>query len=75
MADSRPVAQQCASHGTDAALFDLEALRTLKARYFRLLDTKDWVGFAQLFTPDVRVDVSADGAGILEGLDAVMADA
>ncbi|WP_063130621.1 nuclear transport factor 2 family protein [Nocardia fusca] len=28
---------------------DHEALRALKARYFRLMDTKDWSGFRALF--------------------------
>jgi uncharacterized protein (TIGR02246 family) len=52
---------------------DIEAIRRLKARYFRLMDTKDWDGFRELFTDDVTVDVSADGAGVVEGLDAFMA--
>ena len=33
-------------------LVDLEAISQLKARYFRLLDTRDWAGFEDLFTPD-----------------------
>jgi len=52
---------------------DVEAIKQLKARYFRLMDTKDWAGFRALFTPDVRVDVSGDGAGVYEGLDVFMA--
>ena len=52
---------------------DVEAIKQLKARYFRLMDTKDWAGFRALFTPDVRVDVSGDGAGVFEGLDVFMA--
>ncbi len=32
---------------------DLEAIRQLKARYFRLMDTKQWDDFATLFTDDV----------------------
>ena len=51
---------------------DVEAIKQLKARYFRLMDTKDWAGFRAVFTPDVRVDVSGDGAGVYEGLDAFM---
>jgi uncharacterized protein (TIGR02246 family) len=34
---------------------DLEAIRTLKARYCRLLDTKQWDAFAELFTEDARM--------------------
>jgi SnoaL-like domain len=32
---------------------DVEAIRLLKARYFRLLDTKDWIGWRELFTDDL----------------------
>ena len=34
------------------ALWDIEQIKQLKARYFRLLDTKDWDAFAELFTDD-----------------------
>ncbi len=51
---------------------DVEAIKQLKARYFRLMDTKDWDGFRACFTDDVVVDVSADGAGSFEGVDAFM---
>jgi uncharacterized protein (TIGR02246 family) len=54
-------------------LDDIEAIKQLKARYFRLMDTKDWAGFRELFAPDVRVDVSSDGAGVYDGVDAFMA--
>jgi hypothetical protein len=40
---------------------ELEALRQLKARYFRLLDTKDWDGLVRVFTDPVTIDVSEDG--------------
>ena len=33
-------------------LWDIEQIKQLKARYFRLLDTKDWDAFADLFTDD-----------------------
>lgn len=32
---------------------DLEAIRCLKARYFRFLDTQDWVEWGNCFTEDV----------------------
>ena len=50
----------------------IEQIKQLKARYFRLMDTKDWDAFRQLFTADVRIDVTADGAGVYEGLDAFL---
>jgi len=31
---------------------EIEAIKQLKARYFRFLDTKDWDAFADLFTDD-----------------------
>ncbi|MGB5268032.1 MAG: nuclear transport factor 2 family protein [Polyangiales bacterium] len=41
-------------------LLELEAIKQLKARYFRLMDTKQWLPFSQVFTDDVVVDVSHD---------------
>jgi hypothetical protein len=32
---------------------DLEAIRQLKARYFRLMDTRQWEAWAECFTADV----------------------
>lgn len=55
-----------------STLDDIEAIKQLKARYFRLMDTKDWDGFRDCFTADLVVDVSADGAGVFEGVDAFM---
>lgn len=43
-----------------AMLLDYEAIRQVKARYCRLLDTKDWDGFIGLFTPDAVMDVQED---------------
>jgi SnoaL-like domain len=41
-------------------LLDIEDIRAVKARYCRMLDTKDWDGFAALFTADAIMDVSQD---------------
>ena len=46
---------------------DLEAIRQLKARYFRLMDTKDWDGLAEVFTDDVVIDMTGEGAGVTRG--------
>jgi hypothetical protein len=35
-------------------LLDVEEIRHLKARYFRLLDAKDWSAWTEVFTPDLR---------------------
>ena len=41
-------------------LADIEAIRQLKARYFRTLDQKDWEGYRAVFTDDVVVDTTDD---------------
>jgi len=43
---------------------DIEAIRQLKARYFRLMDTKDWDGLAHVFADDVMIDVTGEGGGV-----------
>jgi uncharacterized protein (TIGR02246 family) len=52
----------------------IEAIKRLKASYFRCMDTKDWEGFAQVFTPDAVMDMSSEmrdgtteGSGITRG--------
>lgn len=51
---------------------DLEAIKQLKARYFRYLDTKDWEKYRQVFTDDVVIDVSGSGGGVYRGIDVYM---
>lgn len=34
----------------------IEAIRALKAKYCRCVDTKDWEGFASIFTDDLVID-------------------
>jgi hypothetical protein len=36
-------------------LWDIEQIKQLKARYFRLLDTKSWDQWAELFTEDAEL--------------------
>jgi hypothetical protein len=38
-------------------LLDIEAIKALKARYFRLMDQKRWDEWALVFTPDVHMVV------------------
>jgi uncharacterized protein (TIGR02246 family) len=52
---------------------DFEAIRRLKARYFRTMDTKDWAGMREVFTDDVLMDTSESGGGVVCGADAFMA--
>jgi hypothetical protein len=35
-----------------SVLWDIEQIKMLKARYFRLMDTQDWLAWAELFTVD-----------------------
>jgi hypothetical protein len=46
-------------------VLDKEAIRELKARYFRLMDTKDWSGWKALFTPDLvaKTDMAVSVGG------------
>ena len=46
-------------------LWAIEEIKRLKARYFRCMDTKDWVGFEALFAVDAVFDMRSgrgDGA-------------
>ena len=52
---------------------DLEAIRQLKARYFRTMDTKDWDGMRQVFTADVVMDTTESGGGVVTGADEFLA--
>lgn len=45
-----------------ATLAEIEAIKQLKARYFRLLDTKQWDTWRELFSDDFTADV--DGGGV-----------
>jgi uncharacterized protein (TIGR02246 family) len=51
---------------------DLEAIRLLKARYFRTMDTKDWDGMRQVFTDDVVIDTTDAGGAVVSGADEFM---
>jgi uncharacterized protein (TIGR02246 family) len=52
-----------------AAVDDVEAIKQLKARYFRTMDTKDWVEMRRVFTDDVVVDTTASGGRVIAGAD------
>src|SRR5215470_7157804 len=57
-------------------LMDVEAIKQLKARYFRLLDTKAWPELADVFTEDVLLEVEREPGTVRtsrEGRDAVIA--
>lgn len=52
---------------------DIEAIKQLKARYFRTMDTKDWAGMRLVFTDDVVVDTTASGGPMITGADEFIA--
>ena len=52
---------------------DVEAIKQLKARYFRTMDTKDWAGMRAVFADDVVMDTTASGGGVVSGADAFIA--
>jgi uncharacterized protein (TIGR02246 family) len=52
---------------------DLEAIKQLKARYCRTMDTKDWGAMRQVFTDDVTMDTTDSGGGVIAGADEFMA--
>jgi uncharacterized protein (TIGR02246 family) len=51
---------------------DIEAIRQLKARYFRTMDTKDWTAMRRVFADDVVIDSSEAGGQVVEGADEFM---
>ncbi|MCK9921559.1 nuclear transport factor 2 family protein [Frankia sp. AgPm24] len=51
---------------------DIEAIKQLKARYCRLLDTKDWAGYRQLLADDVVIDTIDSGGSVVAGGDAFL---
>ncbi len=50
---------------------DIEAIRQLKYRYLRFLDTKDWEGMADLFVEEAT-SAYGDGKFSYEGRDAIV---
>lgn len=48
---------------------DVEAIKRLKARYCRLMDTKDWAAYRQCFTHDVTMDTTDSGGNVITGVD------
>ncbi|WP_319453349.1 MULTISPECIES: nuclear transport factor 2 family protein [unclassified Mycobacterium] len=51
---------------------DIEAIKQLKARYCRMLDTKDFDGLRQVFTDDLVVDTTGSGGVVYTGADTFM---
>jgi uncharacterized protein (TIGR02246 family) len=54
-------------------LIDIEAIKQLKARYFRLLDTQAWAAWADVFTEDARLQWGPDPDQVMEGRETIVA--
>jgi uncharacterized protein (TIGR02246 family) len=52
---------------------DIEAIKQLKARYFRGMDTKQWDLMKEVFADDVVIDTTEDGSPVIEGRDEFIA--
>ncbi|MBV9935862.1 MAG: nuclear transport factor 2 family protein [Actinobacteria bacterium] len=52
---------------------DIEAIKQLKARYFRTMDTKDWDGMRTVFTDGVVIDTTESGGPAITGADEFVA--
>jgi hypothetical protein len=52
---------------------DIEAIKQLKARYFRTLDTKDWSGLLRLCANDIVADTTESGGNVIAGADQFVA--
>jgi hypothetical protein len=51
---------------------DLEAIKQLKARYCRTMDTKAWDSMRSLFADDVTIDTVESGGTVVTGADDFM---
>lgn len=45
---------------------DIEAIKQLKGRYCRTMDTKDWAAMRQVLTGDVVIDMADSGIWAME---------
>jgi hypothetical protein len=52
-----------------AVLLEIEAIKRLKSRYCRYLDTKDWGAWRALFTDDFVSDTAQAGGKVISGAD------
>jgi hypothetical protein len=53
-------------------LADVEAIKQVKARYLRSLDTKDWAGLRLMLADDMVMDTSAADGTVVTGADAIV---
>jgi hypothetical protein len=51
---------------------NIEAIKQLKARYFRLLDTQDWSGWAEVFSEEATLQWGPKPHHVMSGRDAIV---
>ncbi len=55
-------------------LLAIEEIKSLRSRYFRCVDLKDWDGFMAIFAPDAVFDITDDNPGcIITGKEEILA--
>lgn len=50
----------------------IESIKQLKARYFRLMDTKQWEEWQWIFTEDARLKWGSEESQVFEGREAIV---
>lgn len=58
---------------TDSTYMTFEAIKQLKARYFRFIDTQQWDQLAEVFTKDATLKWGPADDQIMVGRDAILA--
>jgi SnoaL-like domain len=66
-------AHELVAHDRTTTLLAIEAIKQLKARYCRFLDTKDWAAWRALLTDDFLSDTSEAGGKLIIGADEFVA--
>lgn len=56
-----------------SVLAEIEAIKRLKSRYCRYLDTKDWAAWRSIFTDDFVSDTTHAGGRVIDGADEFVA--
>ena len=57
---------------TESTFLEIEAIKQLKARYFRLLDTQQWQEWRDLFSEDAILQWGPKAHHVFQGRDAIV---
>lgn len=58
---------------TPEDLVEIEAIKQLKARYFRLMDTREWQAWGEVFSEDARLRWGPEPGDVMQGREAIVA--